>query len=93
MQPRREAEAWRLVQSLLQGVLSQQPWERSKESSKQVLPEKVGVRKVDREVEIFAPGQAQGKMAIVKAVWQALEALKQKHPGERIGRVGRPQCI
>lgn len=25
MQPRREAEAWRLVQSLLQGVLSQQP--------------------------------------------------------------------
>lgn len=34
-------------------------------------------------MEIFAPGQAQGKTAIVKAVWQALEVLKQKHPGEK----------
>lgn len=39
------------------------------------------MRKVDLEVEIFAPGQSQGKTAIVKAVWQALEVLKQKHPG------------
>ena len=45
MQPRREAESWRLVQTLLQGVLSTQPWERSKESSEQGLPEEVGVRK------------------------------------------------
>lgn len=56
-QPRRRAEAWRLVQTLLQGVLSQQPRERSKESSKQGLPEEVGVTKVDLEVEIFSPSQ------------------------------------
>lgn len=43
---------------------------------------------MDLEAEIFAPGQPQGKTAIVKAIWQALEVLKQKHPGVEKDRKG-----
>ncbi|XP_059573235.1 uncharacterized protein C2orf72 homolog [Alligator mississippiensis] len=79
MQPKKneEAQARKLMETLLRGVFPRQPRNRRRQSSKQGQEKEIELEEVQVEVEIFVPGQPRGKLAIMKAACRAAEALKQ----------------
>ncbi|XP_019401964.1 PREDICTED: uncharacterized protein C2orf72 homolog [Crocodylus porosus] len=78
MQPKKneEAQARKLMETLLWGVFPRQPCNRRRQGSKQGQEKEIELEEVQVEVEIFIPGQPRGKLAIMKAACRAAEALK-----------------